>query len=462
MANVLVDEHVLTDVADAIRLKQGSADRFYPAQMSDAILRIPQTGGISQIPPDENKEIRFFDYDGTLLHSYSLEELARLEALPEIPSREGLVCEGWNWNLDDLKTLNRRMDVGATYITDDGATRIYVELNEDNLHPYVSFGQNKNQGILVDWGDGSELQGSDGTSTATGVTIGHEYQKPGKYVVRLIPQGDTKLYILGDAYYKSKLWHANIKTEFSNTPYQENVKRIELGKQIALFGDYCFANLVRLETISMTKTIQDYNGNCFVGDVKLQYCVLPSTSNDIPYGTFKDCARLKGVSVPNGVTTLFALCFQYCRSMKNIELPDSVTRFYGGVFSNCENLERFHMPDHIQKDIGGIFAGCKGLKSYHLSNELVEIGASAFYDLFGLTTIVFPATLTKIGRVSFSKTFKNIYVKAQTPPVFEWASELDSLLYDFRIYVPVGTLEAYQAAPVWSNCVDRIIELEGL
>ena len=47
MANVLVDETSLQNIADSIRAKNGSSDTYTPAQMSTAIDNIPSGGGSS-------------------------------------------------------------------------------------------------------------------------------------------------------------------------------------------------------------------------------------------------------------------------------------------------------------------------------------------------------------------------------------------------------------------------------
>lgn len=154
MGNVLVDHNTLSAIAESIREKKGSGEKMKPAMMPDAIRSIPSGGGGTEV--DESLPVRFFDYDGTLLYSYSLTALQQMEELPEWPSHDGLVCEGWNWSLEDLKIFNREVNVAALYITDDGATRLYVHLDDDTLEPVVRFGQSQSAGVLLDWGDGSE------------------------------------------------------------------------------------------------------------------------------------------------------------------------------------------------------------------------------------------------------------------------------------------------------------------
>ena len=120
---------------DAVTAKGGTTPQAETvAGLADAIGTIP-TGGSSA--PGAPGDITFYDYDGTIVTSWTLEELATKTALPDYPSHEGLTCQGWNWSLDDLKTTNRKMNVGAMYITDDGKTRIYIHLEEGRTSPML-------------------------------------------------------------------------------------------------------------------------------------------------------------------------------------------------------------------------------------------------------------------------------------------------------------------------------------
>jgi hypothetical protein len=61
---------------------------------------------IANMPKEKN--INFVDYDGTLLYSYTNQEFLALDALPENPAHEGLIAQGWNWNLADAKAYARK------------------------------------------------------------------------------------------------------------------------------------------------------------------------------------------------------------------------------------------------------------------------------------------------------------------------------------------------------------------
>ena len=59
--------------------------------------------GGSPTPVNMDDPVRFFDYDGTLLYSYSASDFQALTAMPANPSHSGLTAQGWNWTLADAK-----------------------------------------------------------------------------------------------------------------------------------------------------------------------------------------------------------------------------------------------------------------------------------------------------------------------------------------------------------------------
>lgn len=174
----------MTSTANAIRAKSGGSGNIpwnAATGFADAVAAIPSGGAVQE------SDINFYDYDGTLLHAWTLAELAGKTALPELPTREGLTCQGWNWTLAELKEENGPLDVGANYITDDGKTRIYIHLEEGRTSPMLGIGTNGT--ILVDWGDGSTpdaLTGENAGLTTWSPT--HNYPAAGDYVIQLTRQ----------------------------------------------------------------------------------------------------------------------------------------------------------------------------------------------------------------------------------------------------------------------------------
>ena len=257
--NVLINENTLYGIADAIRNKSNTSNTYKPSQMANAITGIPNNSTtVSSINITENGEytapsgtayspvnvnvstttieslnitsngtytapigtayspitvnvessggsipsveggLRFIDYDGMVLHTYSTAEALALSALPSNPSHTGLTAQGWNWTLAQIQDYltdypEALVTVGQMYITDDGKTRIYVHMEEGRLSPYL--GLCVNGSVEVDWGDNSSTDTLTGTSTTTAVSMQHTYSTTGDYVISLnVINGNAALY----------------------------------------------------------------------------------------------------------------------------------------------------------------------------------------------------------------------------------------------------------------------------
>ena len=117
--------HFLTDVADAIRAKTGSSDTIQASTFDTAIANIPSGGG-----GIEEKDVNFYDYDGTLLYAYTKAEFLALESMPENPTHEGLTANGWNWTLQEMKQYTTDNDIcmaGQIYTPTDGKNKFIVK-----------------------------------------------------------------------------------------------------------------------------------------------------------------------------------------------------------------------------------------------------------------------------------------------------------------------------------------------
>ena len=278
-----------TAEADAIRAKTGaSAPIEYDFEggrgFADAITAIPSG---SQSTPDN--DVNFYDYDGTVLHSYSAAEFAALTAMPENPAHAGLTAQGWNWTLADAKAYVSEygmLDIGQMYITDDGKTRLYITI-DDLTRPDVTiyFSATVSGGVEINWGDGGTTELSSGT---TAKTYSHDYVKTGEYVITLtVLSGRLVLNSSGTQYcimgYTSK--------GFNTT----RLRAVELGANVSV-GNYAFYN----------------------------------------------CNTLTSITIPDGVTSIGYQAFYNCNTLTSITIPDGVTSIENYTFSDCYSMLEYH------------------------------------------------------------------------------------------------------------------------
>ncbi len=136
----------------------------------------------------EEKDVAFYDYDGTLLYTYDADEFAELTALPALVNHyPDLEAVEWNWTLAEAKEYVAKygaLSIGQICNPVDCATRIVLTVDADEE---ISFGYTATEtysAITIDWGDGSPQETSKSTNT-------HVYSTAGKYVIKIMTTKTT-------------------------------------------------------------------------------------------------------------------------------------------------------------------------------------------------------------------------------------------------------------------------------
>ena len=133
-------------------------------------------GGSTPSEPSDNTAVIFADYDGNLIDTWTKDEVAGKTSLPTPPAHSGLVFEGWNWTLEDIKTdtTGQVITVGPYYHTESGLTEIDIPLDK-YVTKTITFNQlNVSNLLSMDWGDGS-----------TEIAKVHTYSNYGDYTIKI-------------------------------------------------------------------------------------------------------------------------------------------------------------------------------------------------------------------------------------------------------------------------------------
>ena len=343
--------------------------------------------------PGAPGDITFYDYDGTIVTSWTLEELATKTSLPDYPSHDGLICQGWNWSLADLKTTNRKMNVGAMYITDDGKTRIYIRLEEGRTSPML--GVCPNGTVTVDWGDGTTPDTLTGTSTTTVEwTPNHAYAAPGDYVITLTVDGTMGFYGEPASNSGGAILRYSSSVDNRNNVYQSSVQKIEIGSGATSIGSHAFY--------------------CSSGCYSLSSITIPNSVTSIGAYAFYRCYSLASITIPNGVTSIEESAFTLCIILKSITIPNGVTSIKESVFTSCYSLTSIIIQNGVTSIERRAFAYCYG---------------AAFYDF---------TTYTMVPTLAIANVFNGISA-------------------DCQIRVPASLVDAWKAATNWSTYADHIV-----
>lgn len=425
---------------------------------------------------DESLPVRFLDYDGTVVYSYTAEDFANLTAMPSNPSHTGLTAQGWNWSLADAKEQVAEIgacDIGQMYITDDGKTRIYVELNEYTLLPYLGLGVNGS--VEIDWGDNSAHDTLSGTSLTSPKFQNHVYSSAGEYVIKLTPISGT-FSIIGSSSASYLFRKSKFNTTNIHITYLSTIKKVELGSSVIL-QEYAYNCCYYLESISIpqnTSIGQYVFRNCY----KLYAFVVPNGGTIGTQRFFDSCMSLRLVSLSMNVTIVDLYAFSGCYALKTIVIPKSVSSIGSYSFSYCYNLEKIYYSDNtgfvntntfmycyqlnkvenISSVVGSMFQYCYSLMSVTISNTVTSIGNNAFNGCYSVSQLTIPSGVTSIENSAFGNCYgmKEYHFLPTTPPTLG-TNAFGNIQSDCKIYVPAESLEAYKTATNWSTYANYMV-----
>lgn len=403
----------LQGIADAIKEKTG--DTTINAQdFASKIASIEVGGGSEPTIELERKDVNFYDYEGTLLFSYTLAEAQALTELPTPKGHEGLVFQGWNWDYEDVITLDYPMDIGAMYVTDDGKTRLYLEVeDEEGVDIRLAF-QQYNNDIEVDWGDDSEQE----SSATTNTEIKHHYAK-GSYILTLRSKNNHQATLMvpsaaGLEY--NTLGNVGDASSFI-------LRKVELGENMSI-GSYAFHSMSNLESVTIPKNATATGSNAYWGCISLKHMNLSPATSALSTSSFYGCAALKTITIANGLTSIANNVFvssgiQHLRvtdkvtinllartEIEEFSFSSKYTAITAAMFDSCTHLKYVKLGDNITSIGSNAFINCVSLKRVDLNEGLKTIESSAFYTCISLDKLIFPSTISTIGSQAFNQCSK--------------------------------------------------------
>ena len=442
----------LTKVANAIRAKGGTSEQLiYPDGFVTAIENIP-TGGTPSEPPAE-ADINFYDYDGTLLYAWSLDELAGKTALPDLPTRTGLVCQGWNWTLAEIKSLNRKVQVGLNYITEDGKTRLYITIPDvvsTGTIP-LCFLQTVANGVTVDWGDGSAAQTFAGTGE---IQTSHQFTA-GDHIITLAVADGCTLTLGRNATVRNVLGPYGTSTR----AILSLLKRVEIGKNVSRLGSSGFIQCGQLKTITVPTSVTSVGSNAFGTCGSLKAFVVPKGCTIGESWSFYANYNLRMISIPNGVGMIGGYLIRNCYALPHITFPDSVIAILGYVMGNCQSIDEIIIPDAVTSIDGYAFDTCSTAQKLVIGSGITTIPANFAPTCYSLIRIDFPAGITSIGASAFANCQGVLwynFTHCTAVPTLANANAFTNINANCKIQVPAALVDEWKAATNWATYADHI------
>ena len=179
---------------------------------------------------------------------------------------------------------------------------------------------------------------------------------------------------------------------------------------------------------------------------------IPNSVTSIGNYAFMNCSELSSITIPNSVTSIGDYAFSGCSGLTSITIPHSVTSIRRSAFEYCDGLTSITIPNSVTSIGNSAFRGCSGLTSITIPNSVTSIGGYAFNNCSSLTTVTIPNSVKAIEISAFEgcPKLETIYMQCEVPieckPNFS-----DDNLKNTILYIPKGTLAAYEKVDPWRN-----------
>lgn len=420
-----VKDSSLTAVADSIRKKTGKSEKLtFPAEFVSEIESIT-TGGGGSTPAVEVQlsDVNFFDYDGTIIASYTEEQAKALTELPTPPEHDGLVFQGWNYTLEEVIANADAADVGALYITDDGATRLDIRIaSNERKNILISIYQTKSAGVLIDWGDGS----SERTIASTVCTVAHEYESAGLHKIKFFVDEDCEIYL---PYLKNTL----SQTQAAICATQ--LEAVYSGDRVTGIAGSAYKKTYGLKKIAMSKDIKSIGTEVFYNS-GITYITIPPAVTKITGDMFDNCTCLKNISLPINVATIDANAFRDCWGLERIIIKH-VTNPGDYAFFENYNLKKISFNSEVSYISNYICRMCTSLVEAEFLGNV-----KTFYD----------------GALQYCYSLKKLDLSHCTAvPSLQTTNVFTELPSDLQILVPAALADEWKKATNWTVYADNII-----
>ena len=298
---------------------------------------------------------------------------------------------------------------------------------------------------------------------------------------------------------KTAVFGANIESNEWDEATGEGV--ITFDGEVTVIGEDAFFGRSSLTSVTIPEGVTSIGELAFNNCSSLESVTIPNSVTSIGTCAFARCSSLTSVTIPEDVTFIDELAFHNCSNLKEFNgkyaskdgrclivngvlnsfaragltkytIPDSVIKIGSGVFYLCSSLTSVTIPEGVTSIGENAFYGCSSLTSVTISEGVTAIGGYAFYGCSSLTSVTIPEGVTSIGEFVFNNcsslesvtipksvtsigadafvdcnSLARVYCKAVTPPQLSGTPFI--FTQTLTIYVPAGSVSAYNGAPGW-------------
>lgn len=253
----------------------------------------------------------------------------------------------------------------------------------------------------------------------------------------------------------------NVEADYGDVfPYallmgNNTIQNVEINPDCKTISTYSFYTASAIENLTIPYGVSTIQSHSFFGS-SIKSIAIPATVKLIDNQAMNYMRELLELVIPEGVTSLgvgssynAGDCF--CRGntkLSYVSLPSTLvtipkTGNVGANFADCPLLTSF---------------GKKG-GGYSIEYAFTKVPAFCLHRSNNVADIVISNDVSEIGTLAFADitTLQTVHFKSLTPPAIA-SDAFRALLSTVTIYVPAGSLSAYQNTPGLSAYASQMVE----
>lgn len=230
--------------------------------------------------------------------------------------------------------------------------------------------------------------------------------------------------------------------------YMGNLKHVELPATLERICHNAFFSCLSLRNVSLPEGLREIQPRAFSSS-GIEELTIPQSVTELRYGILANCYKLKTLNILANVDEVPSDMCLLCTNLENVVLPDDVKSIGSGAFDGA-GLKAFQWPSALETIASDAFSDTQ-MEEVVLPPHVIEISSRAFSFSNALRSITLPASLLTIDQSALRSCplLEAVYSMAVVPPLTTATGT--EVPPQAVLYVPEGSVEAYQAATWWKD-----------
>lgn len=261
--------------------------------------------------------------------------------------------------------------------------------------------------------------------------------------------------------------------------YRAKFTEAIIGEGVTSIGSYAFWYCTSLSSITIPNSVTWIGNSAFNKCESLTSVTIPDSVTSIAKFAFSSCSGMKVLTLGSKVSSIQERAFSGCSSLESVIITNNKgINMYNGAFEDCDNMESVYYNDdlinwfNMNFEYGSSNPLDNGARLYINGTELTEIDVPndisaikdyTFNGCTSITKVTMHNRVTSVGHSTFCECFnlKEVYCMTTIPPTcgtttFSYYKNGEFYPLGCKIYVPIGSVEAYKVADGWNSYVSHI------